>query len=433
MRLARQTASFRVGSFRKNMASSVFQRAAICGAIACLMSWAPVKAVRADEAQEVSKLIQSNQLDAALQRVEASLLQKPRDAQMRFFKGLILTEQGKTSDAIAVFQRLTEDYPELPEPYNNLAVLYAAQGDYEKARASLEMAIRTHPSYATAHENLGDVYAKLASEAYDKALQLDSTNTAAQSKLALIKELISVNGAPTKKPGATPAAGATSNASPAKPNTPNAPNATANSAVSTKPAQAPQIASAAPAPAPAPAPAVTPAQAPPTSVSASPPKPVTPPPVVAAAAPTPTPAPAPTPASVAPAPAAKPTPPAPATAGDTGSTAEKSAVSDAVNSWAQAWASKDIAGYLSAYSKDFATPGGQSRDQWEEDRKARILGKSSISIKLDDMEITIQGDKATARFRQDYHADHLSANSRKTLTLIHSQGKWLIQQERTGA
>ncbi len=412
------------------MASSVFQRAAICGAIACLMSWAPVNAVRADEAQEVSKLIQSNQLDTALQRVEASLLQKPRDAQMRFFKGLILTEQGKTPDAIAVFQRLTEDYPELPEPYNNLAVLYAAQGDYEKARASLEMAIRTHPSYATAHENLGDVYAKLASEAYDKALQLDSTNTAAQSKLALIKELISVNGAPTKKPGAAPGAGATSNASPAKPNTPNAPNATASSAASAKPAQAPQIASAAPAPAQAPA--ATPTQTPPTPVSASPPKPVTPPPVVAAAAATPTPAPAAAPAPVAPAPAAKPTP-ASATAGDTGSTAEKSAVSDAVNSWAQAWASKDIAGYLSAYSKDFVTPGGQSRDQWEEDRKARILGKSSISIKLDDMEITIQGDKATARFRQDYHADHLSANSRKTLTLIHSQGKWLIQQERTGA
>ena len=87
---------------------------------------------------------------------------------------MILTEQNKTDDAIKVFTELTEDYPELPEPYNNLAVLYATQGEYDKARKALEMAIRTHPSYAIAHENLGDIYATLASQAYDKALQLDS-------------------------------------------------------------------------------------------------------------------------------------------------------------------------------------------------------------------------------------------------------------------
>ena len=78
-------------------------------------------------------------------------------------KGLILTEQGKPADAIKIFTGLTEDYPELPEPYNNLAVLYASQGQYDKARTALEMSIRTHPSYATAHENLGDIYAKMAS------------------------------------------------------------------------------------------------------------------------------------------------------------------------------------------------------------------------------------------------------------------------------
>ncbi len=105
----------------------------------------------------------------------------------------------------------------------------------------------------------------------------------------------------------------------------------------------------------------------------------------------------------------------------------------AVNAWAEAWAGKDLSAYLAAYAKDFATPAGQSRAQWEEDRRARILGKSSISIKLDEMEVTIEGDRATVRFRQDYHADHLSANSRKTLTMVRDNGKWLIQQERTGA
>ncbi len=59
-----------------------------------------------------------------------------------------------------MFTKLSEDYPELPEPYNNLAVLYAQQKQYDKARTALEMAIRTHPSYAIAYENLGDIYAK---------------------------------------------------------------------------------------------------------------------------------------------------------------------------------------------------------------------------------------------------------------------------------
>src|SRR6185436_6783162 len=77
-------------------------------------------------------------------------------------------------------------------------VLYASQGQYDKARKSIEMAIRTHPSYAIAHENLGDVYAKMASEAYDKALQLDRGNAAAQTKLAMIKDLFSGSVVPGK-------------------------------------------------------------------------------------------------------------------------------------------------------------------------------------------------------------------------------------------
>ena len=129
----------------------------------------------ADNLPDVQRLIKQGQYPQALEKVDAYLSSRPKDAQGRFLKGLIYTEMNKPADAIGVFTKLSEDYPELPEPYNNLAVLYAQQKQYDKARTALEMAIRTHPSYAIAYENLGDVYAKLASQAYDKALQLDST------------------------------------------------------------------------------------------------------------------------------------------------------------------------------------------------------------------------------------------------------------------
>ncbi len=147
--------------------------------------------LHADELQDATQLFKQGQHAPAMNKVNNFLTSKPRDAQGRFLKGLILTEQGKIADAIKVFTDLTQDYPELPEPYNNLAVLYASQSQYDKAKSSLEMAIRTHPSYATAHENLGDIYAKMASQAYDRALQLDSSNTTTQTKLAMIQDLFS--------------------------------------------------------------------------------------------------------------------------------------------------------------------------------------------------------------------------------------------------
>jgi tetratricopeptide (TPR) repeat protein len=143
----------------------------------------------ADDLQEASRLFKAGQAQQALDHVNKALVTKPKDPQARFLKGVILTEQGKTKDAIEIFTQLTRDYPDLPEPYNNLAVIYASQGQYDRARSTLEQAIRTHPSYATAYENLGDVYAKLASQAYGKALQLDASNTGAQNKLSLVREL----------------------------------------------------------------------------------------------------------------------------------------------------------------------------------------------------------------------------------------------------
>ena len=140
--------------------TAVLRTVAVAFALAC-------GSATADDVQDASKLLRAGQHQQAMERVNKVLAAKPRDPQARFLKGLIFTEQGNTKEAVAMFQKLTEDFPELPEPYNNLAVIYASQGQYDKARSALEQSIRTHPSYATAYENLGDVYAKLASQAYE--------------------------------------------------------------------------------------------------------------------------------------------------------------------------------------------------------------------------------------------------------------------------
>lgn len=150
---------------------------------------------RGDELTEARALVRQSQLPEALVKVEQYLAARPADAQGRFLRGLILADLRRQPEAIDVFRRLNEDHPELPEPYNNLAVLYAQQGQYEKALAALEMATRTHPAYAIAYENLGDVHARMASQAYDKALSLDASNKGARAKLTLLRGLADTSSA----------------------------------------------------------------------------------------------------------------------------------------------------------------------------------------------------------------------------------------------
>ncbi len=153
------------------------------------------------DVQQINKQFRKGDLTGALQGANSYLANNPKDAQARFLKGLILAEQGKSDEAIQTFTALTEDFPELPEPYNNLAVLYAAQNKFDDAKIALEMAIRSHPNYATAHENLGDIYAKMASIAYEKASQLDANNASVKTKLATLKDI--VNPRPQRTPKAT--------------------------------------------------------------------------------------------------------------------------------------------------------------------------------------------------------------------------------------
>jgi tetratricopeptide (TPR) repeat protein len=322
-------------------------------------------AAQNDELQEASQLLRQGQLDRALDRVDGYLKSRPKDARGRFLKALILAEQNKPNDAIKLFTELTQEFPELPEPYNNLAVLYASQGQYDKARTALEMAIRTHPSYATAHENLGDIYAKMASQAYDKALTLDKANVTAQTKLNLIKDLFSSDTRPTK--GST------------RPET-------GRLASITPPAKKPEPASR---------------------------------PIVRAEPPAKAPA-APVRAEPEAKPAAKPA-------------RNPDEVVKAVNQWAKAWSNNDVAAYLGHYAADFKTPKGESRSDWEKKRKARIAKPRKIDVDIESPKVTFnETGRVTVTFRQHYRSDALKVSSNKTLVMVKSGDKWLIQQEKVG-
>lgn len=146
----------------------------------------------------IEQLVSSRQFDTALAQVNAHLKQYPRDAQMRFMRGRILMALGRRQQAIDAFTALTQDFPELPEPYNNLAALYALNGDYDKARAALEMAVRVNPGFAVAYANLGDIYAKLASEAYAKSAKL-APNARVSAKAAQIDRMLASE---TRQPAA---------------------------------------------------------------------------------------------------------------------------------------------------------------------------------------------------------------------------------------
>lgn len=339
----------------------------------------------ADELQDINGLLKQGQQAKALERVNQYLAQKPGDPNARFTKGLILAEQNKTAEAIEVFAALSRDYPALPEPYNNLAVLYASRGEYEKARQQLEKSIRTHPSYATAYENLGDVYTKLASQAYDKALQFDSSNSAAKNKLSLIRDLISSG----RVPGA-----------------PGAPTVASTDAVRSPGAKS--------------APAKSEAKAaegkPTVAAKADTPKAEAEPAVVAKAD---------APKADAPKAEAK----RPRT-----QEGDQQAVLQAVLAWADAWSQQKVETYLAFYAQDFKTPKGEGRPEWEAARRERITSAKKIEVAVESPKVVLKDENnAVVSFKQRYRSDTLKVDSRKTLIMTRTGGRWAIQQERTGS
>lgn len=296
----------------------------------------------ADELADISKMADQGQSAAAIERINTYIAANPKNAQALFMKGVLLAEQGRRDEAIRTFTDVTEKFPSLPEPYNNLAVLYADQGQFDKARKALETAIKTHPSYATAHENLGDIYARMASEAYDKALQLDTSNTRAQGKLSLIKDLFGTGNkvmVASKDTGKTDVSKVTSPIRPAD----------------TKKTDPVMV--------------------------------------------------------------------------DTPKNTDD-ALTAAVNTWAQAWSSKNLDKYFSSYGESFKPAKGESRKSWEQQRRERITKPSKITIDIANINVTsIDANNAKVKFKQTYRADGKPIRTTKTLVMKKDGDNWFIEEE----
>ena len=107
-------------------------------------------------------------------------------------------------------------------------------------------------------------------------------------------------------------------------------------------------------------------------------------------------------------------------------------IEQALQAWAQAWSDRDMTAYLASYDAAFELPNKQSRSAWEQERRVRILGKKTIAVQLSNIRITFDGERAVAKFIQDYKADTLAVINRKTIEFVKSNGRWLIVKETSG-
>lgn len=321
---------------------------------------------------EAEQLLTSGDASAALNAVESALESDPTNADGRFLQGIALANLGRADDAIEVFRDLTQDYREIPEPYNNLAVLLAQKGDFNGARDALEAAVTQHPNYTAAWENLADIYSILATIAYETVLQQEPTNSIAQYRLAQMSGTAQAQATP--QPALTAAA-------------PTAPDT--NTEVVAETVEEVAIAAV----------DELEAEAAPSFVR----KPVGGKLVsgakVAISAPL---------------------------------SAKQQPVMDAVSLWAKNWANQDVEAYLNSYSDNYEPQENKSRAEWISQRRARLAAPGKISIGITQPSVMLlDDDLATVKFLQDYRSDKYQDSVRKTLLLERKNGAWVIVREQS--
>ena len=186
---------------------------------------------------DVEKLIKARKYQDAVTQINVDLKKTPRNVQLRFVKARLQIEMRQFDQAKKTLIEITQQFPELPEPYNNLAAIAANQGQWIEARDYLELALKLRPSYAIASANLGEIYVRLGAQAYEDAAKNAQLNQRQYSNRA--KALLDVLKPPAKRPvsrALNPAVNSSSNISDSLPsNTPstNLPESRPNNGEST--------------------------------------------------------------------------------------------------------------------------------------------------------------------------------------------------------
>ncbi len=176
------------------VATHVATLAAALAGLALTLGFAPAVHAAppptADLTPQADAAIAQHDWASALTELDARIKANPRDVQAKFKRATVLARIGRDDDAIEAFSELTQLYPELPEPYNNLAALYAKHGRYDEARAALETAVKANPSYSLGYENLGDLYLRLADASYRRANALGHASPVTEQRLADLQKII---------------------------------------------------------------------------------------------------------------------------------------------------------------------------------------------------------------------------------------------------
>jgi len=395
--------------------------------------------------KEIDKLNQQQQYEQSLTLTQKLLKQYPDNPDLALMEGVLFNQLERTEEAEQVFLRLSEKHPELPEPLNNLAVIYVNRGDLNRAISTLQKAFETHPSYARVQSNLRTLYTTLASQAYNRALNLGSQAPApVLAALDRIPEQSAVNAAEhgnaqsariIRTSNQTDSASTLTSeerasiqadiiraaqATPVAPAEAAAVATTQAAAVAEQPATEtvaePPVAETAVAEAPA-----VPADTPAVIEKAEP--------VVAKAAPVAVPE-----EKAAPAPV---TEIATATRQAESTALAQSEVLDPretlenrTKDWAAAWSAKDVPAYLAFYVDNFRPANRMSNKRWKAQRKQRLTKPKQIQVAISGISIRIKNEKlADVSFTQRYRADKYSDKVIKTLTYKKVDGDWKIRAE----
>lgn len=372
------------------------------------------------EIENSLRLSQQSQHSAALAKINQFLTQQPKQSSALLAKGIILSNKGDKTAAKAVFQNLIKSHPERPEAFNNLAVIYSEEGNFPQAIETLQQAFQTHPSYAQVHTNLKELYATLASQAYNKALDL-STNEQGPS-LAMINQP-----AQSSQPITTTVAAVTKPTPPPVIKSPVTPEPVVVPINTSQPqpqpmaAAEPVIASKTETKVEATDKPVEVAVSEPTitveeTITAIAEKPV----AIATALPT-------KPETVAVA-----TPAEPQEIAKAEPASAEEAIRTSLDNWASAWRNKDHTGYVGAYTESYRPNARLNHTQWVAQRLKRLTKPTFIRVELNNISIKLLRDNlAEARFDQHYQSDNYKDAVKKRLMLVKVEDQWKISLERT--